>query len=336
MKQFYYTAILVFFVANIFAQDIHFSQYYSAPLTVNPAQSGLFDGNYRIGLNYRTQWASVTVPYQTLSAFVDFNIHKQPYNSGYFGIGLLIIRDQAGDGELSDTKVYGSFAYHLVLNKLRTMQISFGLQGGEVEETVDFSKLYFDDQWNDITFDQSIPSGENYTTSTVHYLDVNVGAMYTFSLPDVWSCYAGVGLYNLTQPHVTFYNSPNELGMRPIIQGGVSISLGKNYEIYPSGIAMLEKGASEMLLGSMASYAPNPYSQSDQKFYLGAYLRTGDAGVIVGGYEVNNIRFLLNYDINFSQLVPASQSRGAFELSIIYIGSILKSPESIILPCPRF
>ena len=220
MKQFYYIVIFCFGTVIASGQDIHFSQYYSAPLTVNPAQTGLFDGNYRLGLNYRNQWASVTVPYQTLSAFADFNVRKQPYNRGYLGFGLLIIRDQAGDGELSDTKIYGSFAYHLLLNKTRTMQLSFGLQAGEVQETVDFSKLYFDDQWNDIAFDQGIPSGENYNTSTIHYFDVDAGAIYSFSLPDVWSFYAGAGLYNLIEPRVSFYDNENTLGIRPVLQGG--------------------------------------------------------------------------------------------------------------------
>ncbi len=336
MNYFFYILFFSFISTNVVAQDIHFSQFYSAPLTVNPAQTGLFDGNYRLGLNYRNQWASVTVPYQTTSAFADCNLHKQPYNKAYLGVGLLIIRDQAGDGVLSNTKVFGSIAYHILLNKLRTMQLSFGMQGGVVEESIDFAKLYFDDQWNDAGFDQGIPSGEPFGSSSIHYFDANAGTMYSFKLPDEWSCYAGVAIYNLIQPKVSFYDEQNDLGLRPVFQGGFSINVGKNYELSPSGIAMLEKGANEMLLGIMGSYSVNPYSQSDQKLYLGAYLRTGDAAVAVAGYEVNNIRFLVNYDINYSQLTPASQGRGAFEFSIIYIGSITKPLERLILPCPRF
>jgi type IX secretion system PorP/SprF family membrane protein len=336
MRRFFYIAVFIFNSANTFAQDIHFSQYYSAPLTVNPAQTGLFDGTYRAGINYRNQWASVTVPYQTTSAFADCNLRKQPYNKAYLGIGLLVIRDQAGDGELSNTKVFGSVAYHIVLNKLRTMQLSFGTQGGVVEESINFSKLYFDDQWADVGFNQAIQSGEPFASNAIHYLDANMGTMYSFILPNTWSCYAGVSVYNLLQPKVSFYNEQNDLGLRPIVQGGISIDIGKNYVISPSGIDMLEKGANEILLGSMASYSPSPYSQNDQKLYLGAYLRTGDAAIAVLGYEVNHVRFLFSYDFNYSQLEPASQTEGAFEVSLIYIGSIFKGIEQITLPCPRF
>jgi len=38
------------------AQDPHFSQFYAAPLYLNPALAGTSAGNYRVGVNYRDQW----------------------------------------------------------------------------------------------------------------------------------------------------------------------------------------------------------------------------------------------------------------------------------------
>lgn len=58
----------------VHAQDIHFSQYYSAPLTINPALTGGFAGDYRAGVNYRSQWVSVTVPYRTFDIYGDLNL----------------------------------------------------------------------------------------------------------------------------------------------------------------------------------------------------------------------------------------------------------------------
>ena len=213
MNYFFYLLFFSFISTNVVAQDIHFSQFYSAPLTVNPAQTGLFDGNYRLGLNYRNKWAANTYrikPHRHLPIATCTTITN-------LGVGLLIIRDQAGDGVLSNTKVFGSIAYHILLNKLRTMQLSFGMQGGVVEESIDFAKLYFDDQWNDV--DQGIPSGEPFGSSSIHYFDANAGTMYSFKLPDEWSCYAGVAIYNLIQPKVSFYDEQNDLGLRPVFQG---------------------------------------------------------------------------------------------------------------------
>ncbi|MEC7159268.1 MAG: type IX secretion system membrane protein PorP/SprF, partial [Bacteroidota bacterium] len=35
------------------SQDIHFSQYYASPLTLNPALTGLHGGDFRAVVNYR-------------------------------------------------------------------------------------------------------------------------------------------------------------------------------------------------------------------------------------------------------------------------------------------
>ena len=48
------------------AQDLHFSQFFNSPLTTNPANTGFIpDANYRVGINYRSQWTSVPAPYTT-------------------------------------------------------------------------------------------------------------------------------------------------------------------------------------------------------------------------------------------------------------------------------
>ena len=67
-----------------FAQDLHFSQFMNSPLTTNPANTGFMpDGDYRLGINYRNQWASVmTIPYKTMSAFGDVQILQNENSDG--------------------------------------------------------------------------------------------------------------------------------------------------------------------------------------------------------------------------------------------------------------
>src|SRR4249919_1609661 len=96
------------------AQDIHFSQYFSAPLTINPALTGGFAGDYRAGVNYRTQWGSVTVPYRTFDLYGDLNIGRRIISRNFWAVGLNVISDRAGDGDLSVTKIMGSGAYHIL------------------------------------------------------------------------------------------------------------------------------------------------------------------------------------------------------------------------------
>ena len=64
-----------------------------------------------IGLvtNYRNQWSSIMpVPYKTMSAFGDAQVLQNQNSDGWLGIGGVILRDVAGSGNLTSTKVYGS------------------------------------------------------------------------------------------------------------------------------------------------------------------------------------------------------------------------------------
>ena len=59
-----------------FAQDIHFSQFNNSPLNLNPAQTGLFNGDWRFVGNLRNQWSSVPVPYRTFSLSTDTTLEN--------------------------------------------------------------------------------------------------------------------------------------------------------------------------------------------------------------------------------------------------------------------
>jgi len=102
----------LFCAPKTFAQDLHFSQFFNSPLTTNPANTGFIpDGDYRLGINYRDQWSSVmSVPYKTMSAFGDVQLMKNKFDNGWIGLGGVILRDVAGSGNLTSTKLYGSVA----------------------------------------------------------------------------------------------------------------------------------------------------------------------------------------------------------------------------------
>src|SRR5437870_344316 len=100
-----------------YGQDLHFSQFFNSPLTTNPANTGFIpDADYRIGANYRNQYSTVmTVPYKTMSIFGDAQVLRDRIDNGWVGLGGVILRDVAGSGNLTSTKVYASAAYHQML-----------------------------------------------------------------------------------------------------------------------------------------------------------------------------------------------------------------------------
>jgi len=131
-----------------YAQDIHFTQFDMAPLTVNPAFTGMFDGRVRAGAIYRNQWQSVTVPYVTIGAYADMPLYIES-NGDYLSAGIQMYQDQAGDGNLKNFTGLLSVAYHKTFGK---SDLALGLQGGYAQKSIDLSKLYFGDEFNNGTF----------------------------------------------------------------------------------------------------------------------------------------------------------------------------------------
>jgi type IX secretion system PorP/SprF family membrane protein len=331
-------AMLVASMAH--AQDIHFSQYYSAPLTINPALTGGFAGDYRAGANYRSQWASVTVPYRTFDIYGDLNLGRRFLARNFWSIGANVIADRAGDGDLSVTKFMASGAYHLLLDETKNHDFSFGLQAGWVQKSVDFSKFYFDNQWSDVGFDTGLPSGENFIKGNFGFADVAAGISYAYSGPKRLAANAGFSVFHLNRPIDSFYGTDNRLGMRPVFNAGISYKLSDATTVSPSVFYQSQKKAQEWLAGAMIRYnlrgSNDPYVTTGS-LYAGLYGRFGDAFIPVIGYEYRNWRLLMNYDVNTSALKPATNGQGAFEISLVYTGTSKKNQGvRIDLPCPRF
>src|SRR5215207_4229075 len=79
------------------AQDIHYSQFYASPLTLNPALTGINDCSYRVNGMYRSQWSSIPAPYSTPSLSFDINsLAPKVIKTGNLSAGLLIYNDRSG------------------------------------------------------------------------------------------------------------------------------------------------------------------------------------------------------------------------------------------------
>src|SRR4051812_39634000 len=80
-------------------QGIHFSQYYNSPMLTSPANTGLMsEHDYRVGLNYRSQWGAVPVPYKTLSVYGDMQVMRAHNETNWLGLGAAVYTDKARDG----------------------------------------------------------------------------------------------------------------------------------------------------------------------------------------------------------------------------------------------
>src|SRR5688572_31043913 len=102
MKKILSTLIICVSLANVsIAQDPNFSQFFASPLTMNPAMTGKFSGQYRIAGNYRNQWPTINNAYTTATASFDAGILKDRISEfDQFGVGFMGFTDRSGNGVL--------------------------------------------------------------------------------------------------------------------------------------------------------------------------------------------------------------------------------------------
>lgn len=316
------------------AQDIHFSQFYASPLTLNPSLTGSFDGLMRFGGNYRSQWGSVSKPFNTVSVFTDLNMLRDKMKGNWLSAGMHAVNDYAGDGRLMVNKASLSMAYHIKLTKWRNFYLNLGAAGLYMHKRIDFSKLLFDSQWNDVGFDSQLDPGENYGSNTLSYFDFHAGASLHYSVPKKFSIEGGVSLMHIFAPYESYFNADNQVQRRPIVHVYSDIRIHKDWGIQPGASYMYQRGAQEIVAGTNVTLDKKLTYSRKLVIFFGLWMRNRDALFPLVGAQLQRTRVLFNYDVNLSKLLPGSYSVGAFEISVVHVID-KKRPVNKVIHCPR-
>ena len=318
------------------AQDIHFSQFYNSPLTLNPAATGNYDGNWRVMNNFRSQWAAVSAPYTTISLGYDHQFYL-PNEKDKISAGLIFVNDKSGDLTLTSNKILVSLAFHKKVNK---QTVSFGLQGGFITKAYSTANLSLPDQWIfKQGFDSNAPTSDTKIGQQASFMDINFGAQWKTTM-DKLEPTVGIALFHLNSPNETFMGNDNKLPLRMAFNAGAKYHLSDKYFLYPNLLFHQDKKVNEMVIGT--HFGINlPKNNAEIKYVMfGPYFRgnrfvsSADAIVIALGANIYDFDVGISYDINVSGLKTATQNRGGIEFSIIYT-KLRVILEKITLPCDR-
>lgn len=327
--------VLIFTCCSLTAQDLHFSQYFHSPLLVNPANTGFIpDGEYRVGANYRNQWANIGNPYKTFSVFADGQLFGERFENGWLGIGGALLRDVAGSGDLTTTRAFGSVAYHQAIG-LGSL-VSAGFNVGWVNKRVDFAKLTFDSQWNGKFFDIAAPSGEPFVANQVNYFTLQAGLNYAYYPNERTYLNVGISASNINRPRETFFNQSlvdSRINARVTTFVNGSFRTGDAWIVNPNVYVSKMGSAWEVVGGANAQRDLS--GDGTTQLILGAYYRVSDAVVPMVGFQQKGYRFTFSYDATASSLKNYNQSRGAYEFSVIKQG-LFSSGNDIKCPAVRF
>jgi len=310
--------ILMICSKSIVSQDIHFSQYNGSLLNANPAFSGFFDGDHRIGAIYRSQWSSVPVSYSTFSAFGDTKLKTKNMKSDRIGVGLLFNNDKAGYANYSINQFFLSGSYIHKLNKDSTLLWSTGANIGFSNVAFNYSKMTFDNQYDGNSYNASQATGENFASNATNYADVNLGTLIKYAFKQRAYVQYGLSFSHINSPKITFQNNTSVK-----IDAKLYNYFSFQYPVAPSLDVMLEllhqrQGKfNEFIPTAMLKLRLNETNQ--QQVGVGFNYRAKDAFVARLFYQVKTLNVGLSYDVNTSKFVAATNRRGGVEVYLTYI-----------------
>jgi type IX secretion system PorP/SprF family membrane protein len=306
-------------------QDLHFTQLYESPFLRNPSLAGIYSGQARVSAVFRNQWQSVTVPYQTSGAAIEYKLKGVcQEDAENINIGLQVMRDQAGDSKLTRTQIQAALSYRRQLNN--GLFIAGGFLAGPVSSSFDPRGLKWDDQFSGGVFNPNQPTIQPILNAGRNYFDLsgglslNGGNQYASSQ---W--YAGVALHHINQPSVGFGAANNvntKLPMKWTFSGGFASVINDMDDrlIFHTDV-IWQQPHREILLGAFfKKWLLNETGEADRGISLtmGGIYRWGDAFCPVVKLNVNQWSVGLSYDANISKLTAASQLRGGFEFTLLY------------------
>lgn len=321
------------------AQDIHFSQFFEAPLLRNPSLAGIFTGDIRVQGVYRDQWNSFTNAYRTGSINAEY---KMPIGKGddFITTGIQALFDKAGTVALTSTHILPAVNYHKSLRSDKTMYLSLGFMGGMIRKNLDLAKMTTNSQYNG-GFDPTLPNGEAITTPNFTAWDASVGMSFNANFGENQSnmLFVGAAYHHLNRPKNSFYKNPNiELNPKYVFSLGVKFAIDEYTYFTLQADQSVQGSFNETIGGALYSYklGGDPENAA-YVLHAGAFLRWKDALIPVIKMDMNSVSVALSYDVNVSQLKTASQGRGGVELSVAYIGFLDRNNSSRDkVLCPRF
>ena len=333
----------LFLGTKAYAQDPQYSQYYAAPLYLNPAFAGS-ELTGRVGFNYRNQWPSIDAQFTTFSAFYD--TYLPDYNSG---VGVMLMQDTQGAAKLRSTTISGIYSYELKLSDRAFFRPGF--QASYIRREIGFyENLIFANQINpNDPFGPTLPGTDiPGLGDPVNMLSLSLGGL--FFTEDFW---IGFSAHHVNQPNQSFIDGDSPLPAKYSFHAGYRIPLGegslrgdfthmRKQRYFTPTVNYKRQGQFEQLdVGAYFYVEPIvfgvwyrglPYKPVEEQSNRDAVV------MMVGLNLLNGLNVGYSFDYTVSQL--GIQSGGAHELSLSWTlpNNHQGQPRrrDTLLPCPKF
>lgn len=314
---------LAFLSGPLRGQDVHFSQINVNPVLFNPAYTGFFDGNARVGLVYRNQWVSVSQPFQTLALSGEISLWRGRYRRQGLSLGCLVLRDRAGSLNYGTTSADIMASYFFPLGSRFPHFLSFAAALGYAQSGFDIANISLADD------SESMPRHQS------SYPILRLGVAWHCSPTEQLQLRLGLSGSNLNRPNISYLQlDDTHLEPRWNLYSQVEYRCWESVALAPVAFFQLQHNNDEFLFGTDVKWFLDESSSHWVVLSAGLLFRHRDAFTVNLLAELNAFAFSFSYDANVSKLVEASNTIGAFELGLLYRFSKHKKQNHHSLPCP--
>ena len=336
---------MCFFCFVTKAQDLHYSNYNYAPLYLNPATTGGFNGNIRVGASYRDQFRTfIGEAYQSTMIYADSPVSFIIDEKKWLGLGVNLFADKVGDLGFGMSGAYASAAFHISLDDNYTTVFAIGAQYGLIQRKIgNASQAQWADQLisgGNTSADQNLLENFNAT-----YGDFNLGITMKRWLSDYNLLEVGVSSHHINDAQFSFngstysnsidtrFNAYTSLQMQT--SGKLQITPAVYYSQY-NNISSLQAQVNTRILVGKKKKSKTVKLRSKSYLTLGMGYRIGDALQFFAGGIHKSWEFGLSYDLTTSSASEYNNTVGGLELGVKKFITIHKKPEiKIITICPR-
>lgn len=286
------------------AQDPHFSQYFTSPMTLNPALIGKEIADWRALATFRSQWwgSNQAAPFYTTTVSLEKNFFTGSTGKSVFGIGVSLLSDASNAGLLKNNFFTTGASFNIALDGNGNEFLGVGIEATYANRLVDAGKFEFQSQFGSMGFQRSIPSGDPVNIVSNHYWDMNVGVHYSKNYPaNNWGFRLGAAVFHTGTPQEgVFSSSTYSIARRISLQSGLVFHLTNNDELNFSGISETQGQNSIFTLGAV--YKARLNDKTIESLNIGLWNRFRDAIYPYIGLEGKNWLVGISYDVIYADI----------------------------------
>jgi len=310
---------MLFFANILMAQDMFFTQFYNAPLVLNPALTGFSSDDMQLTMNYRDNSQGL-IPHSTYAGSGTIKVARLLLRPNTAGVGVIASMDDFSSGKIKTLNILVSGAYHMALTKDATHFASVGTQIGFFQRQSNANSFSYPSQWDDnIGYTAGSSNYEMFQDESVFRPDVNVGAFYYGKVNNTLSAFSGISFSHINNPKVSFLGEDARFSSKYLIHGGARYKVNTEIDIIPNFIIVFQGRARQIVEGASMEYK---ITDTPHAIRFGTWYRHSDRGFIaMAGWKVNNFQLAVSSDF-ITRLQRVSRSRSALEFSIIYTGAL--------------